>query len=216
MRITAPSRSRFGMGERAATVSTYVVRFVSFLAEYFSWHPFHPMFTGIRRGLLAGSTLALRSNTAPSRSRLGDALNLPSRDREGVGGRYRRTVWFRLRRVRKRRGTFASCGGAAAIESRLTALYSAVSLHNPKAAMIGLNYDTDGTKYRLSRERFSARGKRLANSGSGLIHRPFRTINRIDNLLVELRCLFPKISVGVFRPTADLPASFQPGSRRQK
>src|SRR5580658_78569 len=86
----------------AVTVSTYVVRFVSFLAEYFSWHPFHPMFTGIRRGLLAGSTLALRSNTAPSRSRLGDALNLPSRDREGVGGRYRRTVRFRLRRVRKR------------------------------------------------------------------------------------------------------------------
>jgi hypothetical protein len=94
--------SVFAGAYRAATVSTYIVRSVSFLAEYFYRPALHPMFTGLRRGLSAGPTLALRSNTAPSRSRLGNALNLPGRDREGVGGRYRRTLWFRLRRVRER------------------------------------------------------------------------------------------------------------------
>jgi hypothetical protein len=64
-------RCRHGHYYRTATVSTtYVVGFVSFLAEYFPWHPFYPMFTGLRRGLLAGPTLALRSNTALSRPRL--------------------------------------------------------------------------------------------------------------------------------------------------
>src|ERR1700730_12236091 len=34
-------------GYRAATVSTYVVGFLLFLAEYFSRHAFHRMFTGL-------------------------------------------------------------------------------------------------------------------------------------------------------------------------
>ncbi len=42
---------------RAVTVSTYIVGFLSFLAEYFSWHPFHPMFTGLRRGLVMALNL---------------------------------------------------------------------------------------------------------------------------------------------------------------
>jgi hypothetical protein len=69
-------RSRLGNGLfRIATVSTYIVKFLLFLAEYFWWYAFGPMFIGLRREFV--------KTPAFLHSRLGQSL-LPNRDREGV------------------------------------------------------------------------------------------------------------------------------------
>src|SRR6202042_3743829 len=60
---------------RAAAVSSYIVGFLLFLAEYFWWYAFRPMFTVLRTGFVFPRT--------GLRSRLRDSL-LPNRDREGA------------------------------------------------------------------------------------------------------------------------------------
>jgi hypothetical protein len=64
------------------TLSTHLVGFLSFLAQYFSWHPFYPMFTGLMRG----------GEQAPS------FANPTSRDRQKAVAGITEPVWFRLRR----------------------------------------------------------------------------------------------------------------------
>jgi antitoxin ParD1/3/4 len=49
-------RSRSKTASRAETVSTYIVGFLPFLAEYFCRHVFRPMFTGLRRGFFGAPT----------------------------------------------------------------------------------------------------------------------------------------------------------------
>jgi len=55
---------------RAMTVSTYVVGFLLFLAEYFSSHAFCPMFMGLRRALLRASNFSESSRAATVTERL--------------------------------------------------------------------------------------------------------------------------------------------------
>ena len=75
---------------RTQTVSTYIVGFLSFLAEYFSRDAFAPMFIGFWRGLL----------TAPNFRECDRAATARERTWHGVT----ELVWFRLRRVRERAG----------------------------------------------------------------------------------------------------------------
>src|SRR5580700_3220153 len=68
---------------RAATVSTYIVGFLLFLAEYFWWYAFRSMFIAPRTGFVKTSTFQKMATTSRLRSRFGQSL-LPNRDREGV------------------------------------------------------------------------------------------------------------------------------------
>jgi hypothetical protein len=73
---------------RTPTVRTYVVMFVSILSKYFYRPAFRSMCTGLRRGLLDGSTLAFARTPLPHGHGsviLSSGRALPSPDRKGVG-----------------------------------------------------------------------------------------------------------------------------------
>jgi len=72
---------------RTATVSTYIVGFLPFLAEYFWRHAFRSIFTGLRRDVLRAPTSARSYRAATVR--------------ESVVVYREERFWFRLRRVRK-------------------------------------------------------------------------------------------------------------------